>query len=118
MRRKRNLGRLLGFVTILGCAALAYRADTLSHHEAQQSPRRPPVETVSLPVRVGVEFKATELHDEVAHEAAVVLEEVTASERHSGCGSRGGPGGRNANGKCRSWREAAAIHHRRKVARR
>jgi hypothetical protein len=49
MRRKRNLGRLLGFVTLLGSAALGYRADTLSHHEAQQSPQRPPVETVSLP---------------------------------------------------------------------
>jgi hypothetical protein len=117
MRRKRNLGRLLGFVTILGSAALGYRADTLSHHEAPQSPRRPPVETVSLPVSVGIEFKATDPHEEVAHEAAVVLEEVTASEHHSGCGSRGGPGGRNASGKCRSWREAAANHGR-KVARR
>jgi hypothetical protein len=115
MRRKRNLGRLLGFVTILGSAALGYRADTLSHHEAQQSPQRPPVETVSLPVSVGIEFKATDLHEEVAHEAAAVLEEVTASEHHSGCGSRGG---RNASGKYRSWTEAAAIHHRRKVTRR
>jgi hypothetical protein len=44
--------------------------------------------------------------------------EVTASEHHAGCSSRGGPGGRNASGKCRSSREAAAIHHRRKVARR
>jgi hypothetical protein len=43
---------------------------------------------------------------------------VTASEHHAGCSSRGGPGGRNASGKCRSSREAAAIHHRRKVARR
>jgi hypothetical protein len=37
---------------------------------------------------------------------------VTSSSHGGGCGSRGGPGYRLANGRRASWREASMHHHR------
>jgi hypothetical protein len=44
-------------------------------------------------------------------ERVVVVEKPHSSSRKSGCGSRGGPGYRLANGRCASWQDSARKRH-------